>query len=278
MKVILRKEDSSTSSLLFIYNMVYSRVQKESFHLSSLLEIMSRFGKAETATRMALSRACKTGILETSKFDKDVVYSLTPIALQFIKSWNVDAQSCWKRLALRNTPWEDKWHIVNIALNDAMKKGNLSEKLQQIGYVQIDVQTWLSPYHQTEAFNSILSELNVEANTKSVYGEFESSIDIDSFVEKTFELSLLREQYTEFSSAYQALMDRLSEDPSAITEGKALPILNKLGFAYFAIAIGDPMLPRMLLPQWQGDQAAALMHDLRKILENAAWDYLKDFN
>jgi len=278
LKVVLRKEDSSTSSLLFIYNTVYSRVQKESFHLSSLLEIMGRFDKAETATRMALSRACKTGILETSKSDKEVVYSLTPAALHFIQSWNVDAQSCWKRFALRNTLWEGKWHFVHIALNDAAKKSDLSEKLQQIGYVQINVQTWLSPYHQTEAVKSILGEINVEADTASVYGEFESSIGIDGFVEKTFGLSRLREQYAEFANAYQPLLARLSEDPSAITEGKALPILHKLGFAFFAVATGDPMLPRMLLPQWPGDQAAALMRDLRKILENTAWDYLKGFN
>jgi len=250
----------------------------ESFHLSSLLEIIGRFGKAESATRMALSRACKAGILETSKSDKEVIYSLTPVALEGIQLWNTGAQSCWKRFALRNTPWEGKWHFVHIALNDPTKKGDLSEKLQQTGYVQINMQTWLSPYHQTEAVNSILSDINVEADTASVYGEFEASIGMESFMEKTFGLSRLSEQYTDFISTYQPLLARLSEDSSATTEGKALPILHKLGFAYFAIATGDPMLPRMLLPEWPGDQAAALMRDLRKILENAAWEYLKNFN
>lgn len=278
MKIVLRKEDSSTSSLLFVYNTVYLRAQKESFHLSSLLEIMGRFNKAETATRMALSRACKTGILETSKSGKEVVYSLTPSALQFIQSWNADAQSCWKRFALRNMPWEGKWHFIHIALNDPEKKDDLSEKLQQTGYIQINVQTWLSPYYQPEAVNSILNEIEVEAYTISVYGEFEASIAMDSFMEKTFGLSRLREQYADFINTYQPLLARLIEDPSATTEGKALPILHKLGFAYFAIATGDPMLPRMLLPEWPGDQAAALMRDLRKVLENAAWEYLRDFN
>lgn len=278
MKVVLRKEDSSTSSLLFVYNMVYSRVQKKSFHLSSLLEIMSRFEKAETATRMALSRACKAGILETSKPDKEVVYTLTPVALQFIQSWNVDAQSCWKRFALRNAPWEGKWHFVHIALNNPAKKADLSEKLQQAGYIQINVQTWLSPYHQTEVVKSILGDIGVEVDIASVYGEFEASTGMDVFLEKTYGLSWLAEQYSEFTSSYRPLLAKLHEDLSAAKEGKALQVLHRLGYAYFSIATGDPMLPRMLLPEWPGDQAAALMRDLRKILENASWEYLKDLN
>lgn len=278
MKVILRKENSSTSSLLFVYNTVYSRAQKESFHLSSLIEIIGRFGKAETAVRMALSRACKAGILETGKPDKEVVYSLTPAAIRLIQLWNADALSCWKRFALRNKPWEGKWYFIHIPLNDTAKKGEMSEKLRQVGFVQISVHTWLSPYHQTEAVNSILSEIDAKADAVSVYGELEARTGMDSFLEKTFELSRKREQYADFISAYQPQLARLSEDPSAAAEGKALPILHKLGFAYFAVATEDPMLPRMLLPDWPGDQAAALMRDLRNILENAAWEYLKDFD
>lgn len=277
MKVILRKEDSSTSSLLFIYNLVFSRIQKESFHLSSLLQIMSKFNKAETATRMALSRACKSGILETSKPDKEVVYTLTPVALQFIQAWNVDAQSCWKRFALRNMPWEGKWHFVHILLNDLTKKGDLSEKLQQVGYVQISIQSWLSTYHQEETVKSILGDIGVEADTASVYGELETNMDIVNFLEKTYGLSQLAEKYIEFTNSYRPLLAQLNEDPSIIKEGKALQELHRLGYAYFAIAAGDPMLPRMLLPEWPGDQAAALMRDLRKILESTSWDYLKDF-
>jgi phenylacetic acid degradation operon negative regulatory protein len=278
LKIVLRKEDSSTSSLLFVYNLVYSRIKTISLNLSSLLEFIGKFGKTETATRMALSRACKAGILDINKSNDETVYSLTPVALQFIYSWNADVQSCWKRFIMRNMPWEGKWHFVHIAPIDSAKKGELSEKFEQIGYVQINAQTWLSSYRQTKAINSILDEIGAKTDTVSVYGEFESNIGTDNFLEKTFGLSRLSKQYTDFTRTYQPLLSRLKDDPSEITEGKALPILHKLGYAYFANATKDPMLPRMLLPEWPGDQAAIIMRDLRRILETAAWEYLKNFS
>ncbi len=278
MKVVLRKEDSSTSNLLFVYNIGYSRIHKKSFHLTSLLQIMSKFNKAETATRMALSRACKAGILETSKPGKEVVYTLTPVALQFIQAWNVDAQSCWKRFALRKIPWEGKWHFIHISLNDSTKRGELSEKLLQAGYVQINTQTWLSTYNRDDTVKSILGDIGVEADMASVYGELEVSMDMGRFLDKTYGLPKLAKKYIEFVNAYQPMLDQLNEDLSTVKEGKALQVLHGLGYAYFSIATGDPMLPRMLLPEWPGDQATALMNDLQKILESTSWEYLKDFN
>lgn len=207
-----------------------------------------------------------------------MVYALTPAALQFIQAWNVDAQSCWKRCALRNAPWEGKWHFVHITLSDPAKKAELSEKLQQAGYIQINVQTWLSPYHQTEVVKSILGDIGLEADTASVYGELETSTGLEVFLEKTYGLSRLAEQYAEFTNFYRPLLAQLNEDLSAAKEGKALPVLHRLGYAYFSIATRDPMLPRMLLPEWPGDQAAAIMRDLRNILENESWKYLRDLN
>ncbi len=59
MKVILRKNDSATSLLLFVYNSYFNFYQKDTIKLSSLLEIMKAFGKSESATRMSLSRTVK---------------------------------------------------------------------------------------------------------------------------------------------------------------------------------------------------------------------------
>ena len=278
MKVVLRKEDSSTSNLLFIYNVVHSRDQRNSFMLSSLLEIMGKFGKAESATRMALSRACKAGILQTNKSEGDVIYVLTSDALQFIQAWNTNARFCWKRMELRNSPWENNWHLIQGWLSDQAKKGELNSRLLQVGYVQIGSQTWISPYHLKEEAQAIQKELDVASKILSVYGELEIGMESDIFLEETFELRQLENQYSGFICKYQPVLDQLRGTDAIISEEKALQMLHKLGFSYFQIANADPMLPKKLLPQWAGDEAASLMKELRNILENAVWDYLKDFN
>jgi DNA-binding transcriptional regulator PaaX len=183
--------------------------------------------------------------------------------------------ACWKRFALRDTPWDEKWHLIHIALNTTTKKSDLNEKLQQLGYVQINVSTWLSPYLQTDAIKTMLTELEITADITSMHGDFDTSVGIQAYMKDIYELDSLESQYTEFNRIYQPLHMQIKEDPAIIADGKALPLLHKLGFAYFGIASLDPMLPRTLLPNWPGDSSALLMRDLRNTLESAAWDYLK---
>ncbi|HYE11294.1 MAG TPA: hypothetical protein VEF53_14050, partial [Patescibacteria group bacterium] len=113
MKLILRKNDSATSLLLFIYNNYFSKSQKDSLKLSSLLEIIKVFDKNETAIRMSLSRAVKAGILSKSRQGNEVIYSLTDVGRQSIDLWNEGVESFWKRFRLRNSSWDGKWYIVN---------------------------------------------------------------------------------------------------------------------------------------------------------------------
>lgn len=277
MKIVLRKEDSSTSNLLFIYNIVYSKTKKDRLNLSSLIEIMKCFNTSESATRMALSRACKSGILSTSKLGKEVVYTLTPLAIYHIQNWNIEAQSCWNRLNLRNSSWDGKWNFIHINLKDQTFKDVLHERLQRLGYFQINVQTWLSPYNQINELNDFVIELNTNIELASINGDFNASKGIKEFIELKVNLTNLNEQYITFLNQYEPLLTQLKDTSTSLMNGGSLPILHKLGYSYFAIALKDPMLPRLLLPIWKGDTAAILMKDLRQILVNATWEYLKNY-
>ena len=278
MKIILKKEESSTSVLLFIFNIIYSRTQKESLHLSSILEIMEKFGKSESATRMALSRACKSNILSTHRVGKDVVYSINSKALSHINTWNLNARYLWQRLSMRKSDWNHNWHMVNISISDFDKRDLIDERIQQFAYVRVDAQTWVGPYQHLEEIKSVLNELAEDTNLISITGALDSNLDIERHLMNKYRLAQLYPLYENFNQTYQTLLIDIEDDQTILSNGNSLSILHKLGYAYFGIASNDPMLPQSILPNWPGDQAAELMQKLRTHIEAYAWDYLKNFD
>jgi len=148
MKVILRKNDSATSLLLFIYNNYWVHFNKDTIKLSSLLQLMMAFGKSETATRMALSRTVKAGILINKNDGSDVNYTLDTSGKEAINTWNEEMQQFWKRYTLRNKPWNKKWYFINLEFGEEDKenRSTILEKLRQNGFGILGTNTWISPY------------------------------------------------------------------------------------------------------------------------------------
>lgn len=279
MNVVLRKEDGSTSALLFVYNMVHTKTGGGSLNLSSLLEIMGSFGKAESATRMSLSRACKAGLLESGRQGKEVVYSITPQAGEYIRNWNAGASGFWKRFALRQQPWDGNWHTATLFLEDAARKTEATETMEELGYAQLSGTQFLGPREQLVRIKECFAELQIHCSIVSVQGEFRTDTGINAFLESTFMLAELQPAYISFIGKYQQMLDQVkaeSLEDMFVKQGKALPILNRLGWEFFRIASRDAMLPKALCPDWEGERAAFLMRDLRAVLDDSAWLYLKN--
>jgi len=281
MKLILRKNDSATSLLLFIFNNYFSNTYKESLRLSSLLEILKVFDKNETAIRMSLSRAVKTGILTNSKQDNEVIYSLTNLGKESIERWNEGVQNFWKRYSLRNIPWDGKWHFINIDFSeDKDQKVEVSEKLLQLGFVIMNSNLWLCPFHLKDEIKVISKTYGLEAVIVEIIGEITMAKGINKFIEDVYDLDVLKLQYKEFVKIYsEKLMQtkELCKNDEFINSGKALILLQELGWNFHKITSEDAVLPMQLFPHWVGDEAVNIMNDFREILLPAAWKYLSQF-
>ena len=205
MKLILRKKDSSTSILLFVFNNYMIKTTKDYITLSSLLEIMKVFGKNETATRMSLSRATKTGLLTNIKQDNVVTYVLTPDGKKFNALWNEGFMNFWKRYEFRNSKWDSKWYFINI---DFKKDNNdcrveFIDKLEQYGLAQINTNTWVTPYHQYQEIWRLIENYNFSDGIIETYGEMTIHKDMNTFLDETFGIKKLKPLYDQFITAYQ---------------------------------------------------------------------------
>ncbi|HBW36335.1 PaaX family transcriptional regulator C-terminal domain-containing protein [Desulfosporosinus sp. BICA1-9] len=279
MKVILRKSDSATSLLLFIYNNYLTHYNKDTIKLSSLLKLMETFGKSETATRMSLSRTVKAGILINSNDGSEVSYTLDSNGREAISTWNEGMQQFWKRYASRNKPWDKKWYLVNLEFSEAHKehRTTIVEKLQQNGFGNLSTNTWISPYHQTDEIQKLLIEFHINTGVVELYGEMTIYQDMVSFLDNVFKLKELEKSYENFIRTFSeklAETKKLYQEEWFVEGGHSLPLLHALGWEFLSIATDDATLPITLYPAWAGDEAAQLMIEFRRILLEATIKYL----
>lgn len=282
MKLVLRKENSSTSILLFLFNMYLNKTGKDYIKLSSLLEYMKAFGKNETTTRMSLSRTVKIGLLINIRQDNEVIYSLTPEGKEYVLLWNEGVINFWKRYKFRNSEWNSKWYVVNI---DFKKENNnkviFIDKLEQLGFAQINTYTWLTPYYQHEEVKKLIEQYDLAEGVIETYGEIKIHRELEEFLDEIYGIKKLRVLYQQFIESYEKKLleiKQLCNDPDFVNEGLALPIFQEMGWSFFDIAAGDAALPRQLLPQWEGDEAASVLREMRGILENGMYKYFEKYD
>lgn len=283
MKLILRKNDSATSLLLFIYNNYWVHFNKDTIKLSSLLQLMMAFGKSETATRMALSRTVKAGILINKNENSEVNYTLGTSGREAINTWNEEMQQFWKRYSLRTKPWDKKWYLVNMEFREVNKenRSTIFDKLRQNGFGILSTNTWISPYYQSNEIRAILAQFNMNSIVVEMYGDMTIYEDINSFVDNVFHLKKLEKPYANFIKIFSKKFDeteKLCREEWFVNGGHSLPLLHALGWEFLSIAIDDASLPKALYPDWAGDTAAQLMIKFRKILFEATIKYLGKFD
>lgn len=282
MNLILRKNDSATSLLLFIYNNFMDKTKKDYIKLSSLLEIIKVFGKNETAIRMSLSRAAKAGVLTNSKQDNEVYYTLTNEGKKAIRLWNEGVAHFWKRYKLRNSGWDKNWYFINFDFKESKKniRPEFLDKLEQLGFAQININTWISPYHQNEEVRELIGEYGLDDGVVEIYGEMKIHKDMNRFIDEVYGIRKLKTKYKEFIDTYKSRLVEISkiyEDKDFVNNGLALPILQELGWSFFETSSLDAVLPKEVLPEWEGDKAAYIMRELREMLLEASYRYLEKF-
>lgn len=283
MKLILRKNDSATSLLLFIYNNYIAKNNNDSIKLTALLEILKVFGKNETAIRMSLSRAVKAGLLINTRLENEVVYTLTTEGKKTILYWNEGVMQFFKRFQLRNQEWDNMWYFVNIDFTGESKeiKTEYLDKLQQMGFAQMNANTWISPFHQSKGVWELSEKYGLEDSIVEIHGEMKIHKDMDKFLDSIYGIERLRNAYMDFVNNYSSKLEeirQLYKEDSFIENGLAFPILHELGFSFFRIAADDAVVPRQILPEWEGDKAALIMKELRELLLGATYQYLEKFN
>jgi len=280
MKLILRKNDSATSLLLFVYNNHYTNTLNDSLKLSSLLEIMAAFDKSETAIRMSLSRATKSGFLINYKQDNMVYYKLSTYGIEQIQLWNGGVGEFWRRYGMRFSDWNYKWHFILLQYTEKNKhyKAHINDALEALGFSQITPNAWISPYDQRNETKILINKYKLDPSIVELYGDMDGHMKTKDFLKHVYGIQKLKPLYNAFITKYEPKYNELvktSVKDRTLSSASALPLLHELGWNFFKIAAIDATLPEALLPAWEGDRAAALMKNMREMLLPTVNAYLE---
>lgn len=274
MKIILRKKDSGTSVILFIFNIYGEMTKQYSIPLKSLIEIMQQFHKNETSTRMSLSRMTKAGILSSEKSGNEVMYQLTEHGLRSIEIWNKGIVKFTERYMKRYQEWNRKWSSITLLDFNKSDSGSqtIVDEFIEIGLREIPRNTWIYPYPIPEDITDLAARENIKYLAVND-GNLLTNFSGDELLNGIFLAEEIRQKYREFIG----MINEAKKETAGLKEGDGhyLEILFELGWNFYDIAVSDPALPKDLLGPFEGDQAVREFQQLRAYLYEMAAKYLQ---
>lgn len=274
MQLILKKADSGTNLLLFLYqfNKNLANTEKNELRLSAILQLMKLFDKNETAVRMALSRATKSGLFASFKEGNEVFYSPTSFGKEIIDKSVKKAKYIFKRYELRNSDWDEKWfsiHLIGKEGIDKDKRNKIVEILRLLGFSPMTENVWISPYDMLEDLYDLLDDPESAGHIVTMHGDLIVNENPKDFFHNVFKLEEYAKEYNDFIRVYEEKLDQYklkSNDGQILESGDSVPLYFELGYSFFNISFQDSFLPQIILPEWEGEKAAALALKFFKLL------------
>lgn len=283
MQIILRKMDSGTNLLLFLYkfNSNFSENTEGDIKLSALLQLMTLLNKNETVTRMTLSRAVSSGLFINTKKGNEVYYTPTSLGKELIDASVDKTIYAFQRFGLRNSSWDNRWLCANILPSDALdkeKKTKLMEGLKLLGFSSIRENIWLSPYPMADELMKLSERLDCKENIVTVHGDLNTNGNLSTFLEETFRLKDYAARYKDFTRVYQTKLDaykKISNHGTILDTKISLLLFYELGYTFFNISFQDAFLPKEILSEWDGEKAAQITQELFALLIPSLKYYFK---
>lgn len=163
MYLTVKKKDSVTSILLFIFNVFLVERGISEVPLKKIFSILDPFAKNETAIRMGLSRGVQNGLLVSEKRGNTVYYRITDGAVRSFDHWQNTLAQFRAGIPLQLSGWDREWSILCLdTAGDRKSPGEFTEYLRQLGYGGLSSSLWISPYDLSARTGELAKRYKVE--------------------------------------------------------------------------------------------------------------------
>lgn len=265
MQIMIKRKDSVTSILLFLFNVFLVERGITTIPLKKIFRLLEPFQKSETAIRMGLSREIQNGILINKKEENEVVYCLTDTAIQGFKYWMKTMDHDQKKIQLQFQQWDGLWRIIFINKETEAKTTleDFCETLKQYNYGNLNKNLWISPYNYREEIIRLTNDLNIDLKIYFFESRLSAEKDQTELISEIWPICQLAENYHHFLTSFNNELRQL--DIYAYQGGGGLPFLHRFGLEFFEIMRDDPHLPLKILPaDWPGIKAAMAFRNIRE--------------
>jgi len=255
--------------IITVYGL-YARHDGGWLSVATLVRLLADLGIDESATRSAISRLKRRGILQSRRYGGSAGYQLSAEAVAILREG--DARIFRRR---RATP-ADGWllAVFSVPESERHRRHVLRSELTRLGFGMVAPGVWIVPAHPQDATAETLRRLDLDAYADLFRADHLAFGDPAEKISRWWDLDEMERQYESFIRAHEPVLQVFLADPPGeqeafagyvrvLTDWRRLPYL-------------DPGLPAELLPDgWVGIRAADLFFALRALLEEPARTYVK---
>ncbi|HEY9522157.1 MAG TPA: PaaX family transcriptional regulator C-terminal domain-containing protein [Thermopolyspora sp.] len=218
----------------------------------SFIDVFTRVGVSEEATRSTLTRMVNRGLLRRQRHGRRMYFGLTPRTLEILE----DGEHRIWHTGVVNTDGGDRWTLIGFSLPESWQRQRheLRSRLIWAGFGPLQNGLWIAPAEVD--VTALIGDLGPEASVKVFTAEPRHPTDMRQLIREAYDLD-------DLEARYRAFLDRWGQGlpmPDAPDDlARSLLMLTE----WLRIIRADPRLPVRLLPEdWPAGPAQRVCHDL----------------
>lgn len=226
-----------------------------------LVDLLEGAGVGATASRAALNRMTKRGLLQRAASGRQAYFGLTDFGRRTL----LDGRDRALVADVVDRGWDGSWTLVSFSLGDdaQRERHELRSRLIWAGFGMVQAGLWAAPREVDVA--ALLSDLDVGQGVNAFTARSVAPTDAPSLVRAAYDLDALAAQYDGFVARWRPLADRIDDVDDAVLARAVL------GTDWLLALRDDPRLPVQFLDAtWPGITARDLHHDLESHLRPRA--------
>ncbi|PXY22898.1 PaaX family transcriptional regulator [Prauserella muralis] len=227
---------------------------------ASVLDVLSRAGVSEHATRSTLSRMARRGLLTRTRRGRSVYVGLTERSTAILQ----DGETRVWRLGAVNAHGDGTWTLLGFSMPESWQRQRhvLRSRLLWAGFGSLQSGLWIAP--STVDVEPLLEGLEADEHIKVFQARALPPTDVAELVRDAWDLDSQAGRYRRFLARW--------ETPERATQsGDPLARHLLLQTEWLQAIRGDPRLPREHLPaDWPAERAQHVFRTLNAELEPSA--------
>jgi phenylacetic acid degradation operon negative regulatory protein len=226
---------------------------------ASFVRVLGDIGIREYATRSALTRMVRNGLLRTRRSGRQVYYGVSDTGRVVLTE---AATRVWdKGVVLRR--WNGEWTLFGFSIPESRRdeRHSLRSRLTWAGFGMLQHGLWISP-HPIDP-HLLLAESDAAHFVHGFVARPTIGTDVDTIIASAWDLESLAKRYRTFLARWDV--------PQPIPGATALSRQLLLATEWLLLVREDPCLPLQHLPEdWPGHRAQSVARALRAALAGPA--------